>query len=90
MCEKKVQDLTDYLLAKENFEKVKKALDQKPSGQRTQTDVDAFNKSVSDINKSTNTFNKTNTGINKDRKTLNDGWNGAVTTFMDVHIPYAK
>jgi hypothetical protein len=90
MCENKMQVLTEYLLASENFKKAKKQFDSTPASKRTQTDVDNFNKSVKEINRLGDAYNKTNNQINNERSGLIDNWNKTVDRFMDVHIPYSK
>lgn len=90
MCEKKIQTITDFLLLKENFEKAQKAMNQTSASQRSQADVDKYNKSVNEFNKSVSLYNKTNNELNKERQTLISQWNSTVDRFMDVHIPYSK
>lgn len=81
----KVQILTDYFLQEENFEKIKKATEAKTN--RTQQDVDAYNKAAADINKSVATYNKTNKELNDARGKLLNDWNNAVEAFLSKHTP---
>lgn len=90
MAESKMEAITAFLLAQENFKKIKKEFDAKPAAKRTQADVDAYNKAIDVINKASTAFNKNNTEINKQRTEVLKMWDGAVTRFMDVHMPYAK
>jgi hypothetical protein len=90
MTETKMEAITAYLLAEQNFKKVKKEFDAKPAAKRVQADIDAYNKAVEGINKSSNAYNKNNNEINKQRTEVLKMWDGAVTRFMDVHMPYAK
>ena len=90
MAETKVESISSFLLAEQKFQKTKKAFEAKPARQRTQADVDAFNKAVSDINKASTAYNKTNNEINKRRTEVLKLWEEAVTRFMDLHMPYAK
>lgn len=82
--------VTNFILASDNFKKTKKAFEAKSNAQRTQADVDAYNKAVAEMNKLSNAFNKLNNELNGDRTAVVNGWNKTVTTFMDVHIPFAK
>jgi hypothetical protein len=84
---KKGSTLTDFLLKQENFMKLKKQFDSKPSSKRTQQDVDQFNKSVNEINASGSAYNSLNSDLNKQRSTNLNGWNNAVKKFMDTYIP---
>lgn len=80
----------DYFLKKENFEKVKKALDAKSQNDRTKQDVDAFNDGVKEINKATDTFNAINKNVNIGRDEALNNWNEAEKSFTDSHMPHYK
>lgn len=90
LAEKKITNVTDFLLASENFNKTKKAFEAIPASKRTQTDIDKFNKGVNDINDGAKNFNKTNEEINKERNTVLKAWNNSVSKFMDDQMPYRK
>jgi len=90
VAERKMNPVTEYMLANENFKKTKKAVESKAANQRTQTDIDNYNKAIAEINKVGNTYNKANSEMNKERKEVLDLWNSTVKRFMDVHIPYSK
>jgi hypothetical protein len=89
-AEQKMEVISNYVLADDHFKKVKKVFDKKPANQRTQPDIDAYNKAVDDMNKAAKSYNKTNNEINKERAALSDLWNESVKRFMDLHMPYAK
>jgi hypothetical protein len=79
--------MTDYIVKEQDFIKIKKQYDAKPSGKRTQQDVDQYNKAVNDINDALKIFNDTNNSLNKQRaSTLND-WNKTYSKYMDDYIP---
>lgn len=89
-AESDVPKLTDFYLKEEEFAKLKKSFDAKSSRDRSQDDVNTFNKAVNDINSSVNAFNQTNTKINNGRsQTLND-WQNADKHFADDHMPHYK
>lgn len=90
MCESRMQSITDFLLANENFKKQKKQFDAIPAAKRTQADVDNFNKTVKEVNGLADAYNKSNKQINSEREALLDQWEKAVNRFMDVHIPYSR
>jgi hypothetical protein len=90
IADKKMNSVTEYLLAEENFKKVKKAMESKPANQRSQADIDNYNKAVNEINKSLNAFNKANSDMTKERNEVINLWNSSVKRFMDLHTPYAK
>jgi hypothetical protein len=86
----KMQVYTDYLLKNENFAKMDKAFKAKSEKQRTQADVDGFNKQVNEINALTGTYNKTNQELNNKRSTAINRWNNTVSQFLDSHVPTYK
>ena len=90
LATQKMEPVSNFIMASDNFNKLKKTFDKLPASKRTQADVDNFNKAVNDINKGTNAFNKANTDINKERNKMLDNWNKAVKDFMDAQMPYAK
>src|SRR5947199_5005395 len=53
----------DYFLKKENFEKIKKAYDNK--GDHNKDDVKTYNDAVHDMNDASNTFNDVNRMLNE-------------------------
>jgi hypothetical protein len=79
--------LTDYILKEENFNKIKKQFDSKPSSKRTQQDVDQFNKAVNDINTAGKNYNTINNDLNKQRATALNDWDKAVAKYMDQYMP---
>ena len=89
-AETEVPKVTDFFLKEEAFEKLKTTMDAKSSDQRTQQDVDTYNKAVNDINAAVNAYNQTNNDLNSGRTAVNNGWNDTEKTFIDFHTPYYK
>ena len=89
-AEKQTPVLTDFFLKEENFNKFKTAMDAKPADQRTQKDVDTYNKAVGDINLAVNNFNQVNSQLNNGRNEVNNNWMGTEKVFLDTHTPYYK
>lgn len=83
----KIPDQIDYFLAKEKFEKMKKAFDSKKQSNRTQEDIDNFNEAVNDFNSKVKKSNQTNEELNKKRAVLLKTWNQVSQTFLDNHTP---
>ena len=83
----KMPILIDFILKKENFDKVKKAFDAKPQNERTQEDVDQYNKAVNDMNAAVVEYNKNNQWINENRSKQIQNWNTSVQKFMDKVMP---
>jgi hypothetical protein len=90
MAEEDLPKQTDFFLKNENFEKIKKSFEDKSKKERTQSDVDAYNKAVKEINDASQTFNTVNKSINEKRNYLLDNWNEAEKNFDDSHMPYYK
>jgi hypothetical protein len=80
--------LSDYLIKLEEFDKTKKAFDAIPTSKRTQADVDAFNKSVKEVNEVVNQSNKLSQELNSSRSKVLDNWETVRKKFMDHHIPH--
>jgi len=89
-AETEVPKVTDFFLKEEAFDKLKTTMDAKSSDQRTQQDVDTYNKAVNDINAAVNAYNQTNNDLNGGRTAVNNGWNDTEKTFIDFHTPYYK
>lgn len=90
LATKNMEPVSNFMLASDNFTKLKKTFEAMPAAKRTQADVDNFNKAVGDINKGSAAFNKANNDINKRRNDVLNRWNEAVKDFFDLHMPYAK
>jgi hypothetical protein len=83
----KIPDLIDFVLAKENFEKTKKAFDSRKPTERTQDEVNAYNKAVSDYNAKANKSNQINREIFEKKGALLKAWNDSVENFLNRHTP---
>lgn len=87
-AENKVSSMTDFLMKKEEFEKLKKSFDTKSANKRTQEDVDAYNKAIEEYNKAVNNFNKISNELNTSRTKVVSNWEITQKRFMDLHVPY--
>jgi hypothetical protein len=83
----KIPALTSFYLQEENFTKMKKAFDAKRPAERTQADVDQFNKAANELNKAGSDFNALNKQLYENRKKLLENWNKTAQAFMDKHTP---
>jgi hypothetical protein len=80
-----MKPITEYLLAKERFESIKKDFDKK--SEPAQADVDAFNKAVNDFNATLKKYNDANNNIVKlGNENLNE-WNNTVNDFFNEQMP---
>ncbi len=87
-AENKASYMIDFLLKKEEFEKIRKAFEAKPANRRSQDDVNAFNKAIDDYNSAVNVFNKTSQELDKSREKVINNWENTRKKFMDVHVPH--
>jgi len=87
-AEKDIPKMLDFYLKEENFQKIKKAMDLK--GNKTQADVDAYNKAVAQLNAGVNEYNQLNDTVNKNRTQMVNDWEKNEKTFTDLHMPYYK
>ncbi|MGH2553566.1 MAG: LIC11966 family surface protein [Chitinophagaceae bacterium] len=79
--------LSDFFLKEENFTKIKKQFESKPSGKRTQQDIDQYNNAVNDMNAASKVFNATNNELNKERTAALNDWNKTYSKYMDEYMP---
>jgi len=76
-----------FLVKQGEFDKIRKAFDAKPAAKRTQADIDAYNKSVNEVNEALKLSNKSLEKLNAQRSKAFQGWNNASESFMERHIP---
>ena len=79
---------SEYMLAKENFEKIKKEFEKKSSPAKA--DVDGYNAAVNDMNKKLQKYNQNNNDFNRQRTESLNNWNKTVNQFFDEHTPRYK
>jgi len=77
----------DYLIAKDNFEKLKKSMDATPASKRTKEVVDTYNKALDEFNKKVDATNAMNQALNKKRAAALKTWNDAYENLLDKHTP---
>jgi hypothetical protein len=80
--------MSDYFLQEEKFVKLKKQFDSK--GQKSQQDVDNYNKAVNETNAAMQDYNKVNKELNKERSSAIDKWNKVYKNYMDDYMPRQK
>ena len=86
-AEEKFPLFTDYYLKKENVNKAKATFEKIKAKDRTQADIDAYNKAIDDFNLAVNAFNDTGKALNEQRITMLEDWEKAANKFLDKHIP---
>ncbi len=88
--ENSITAITDYYLKTENFNIIKASFEQIKEKNRTQEDVDKYNKAVNEMNDAVNTFNETNAKLDTERVRTLETYNKAVAKFTDKHVPKGK
>ncbi|MEI9919182.1 MAG: hypothetical protein WDO14_10340 [Bacteroidota bacterium] len=86
----KIKIHSEFLLSKDNFDKLKKNMDAMPASKRTKEVVDSYNKAADDFNKKVNAVNAMHQDLNKKRSAALDAWNDAYEKFLDKHTPKYK
>jgi hypothetical protein len=86
-AEGKVNVYTDFIMKEEEFNKLKKSYEAKRTS-ASQSDADAFNKSVSNYNNAVNEYNKVNTELNNGRSKVMTNWDVTRKRFLDHHVPH--
>lgn len=86
----KVSSITDFFLKEEAFDKIKKNFESNKSAKNDPSEIDKYNKAVSEVNQASKQYNQTNQQLDDKRKRIYDNWNNAVTTYMDRNVPYSK
>lgn len=82
-----IPKMADYLLAAENFDKAKKAMESKKEKERTKEDVEKYNQAVNDINKNGGVYNSVNSTLNTNRSRLLENWNNTAAKYTDKYVP---
>ena len=84
----KMNTVSEFFLTQERFEIIKKEFAKKSSPSKAE--VDAYNKSVKDMNTAAAAFNSTNQALNKERNEMLNDWDKTVKIFFDEHTPRYK
>jgi hypothetical protein len=87
-ADEKTQVITDFILTKEKFDKIKKDYENKSSP--TKADVEAYNQGVNELNKGVAKYNENNNNLNTQRSELYKNWNKTEDSFFDDHTPVYK
>ena len=77
--------LTDFVVENDKVAKANAALSKKK--ERTQKDVDEFNKMVEAVNKKSTSLNQQMEKSNNKRSQLLDGWNNSTLQFTSKYVP---
>lgn len=83
----KVPEMINFQLKKENYEKIKKAVDAKRPADRTAQDIDNYNQAVKEYNEWVGKINAIHNDLNKKRSEALEKWNNASDKFLDKHVP---
>lgn len=89
-AKEKISTLTNFYLLEENYLKSKKQFELLKPEERTQEDVDAYNKNVKEYNAAVSNFNSLNNELYQKRNQLIDLWNTSSLLFFSTHVPKYK
>lgn len=77
--------MIDFFIKKDNFEKVQKSFEAKNKKDRTNQDVEQYNKASNEYNQAVAAYNKINDSTNMQRTKLFEMWNQKIDTFLSSH-----
>lgn len=77
--------VADFMMLNQKAEDSKKAMDSE--GKPTPAEIDAYNKTVGELNKAVGNYNKLNTKYFNDRNNAITAWNTASDGFVSKHVP---
>lgn len=83
-ADKKFQVMIDFSSKQASYEKAKKTIESNKN--RTQKEIDEFNKLGEEYNKSINEYNKINNELNNNRAKVINNWNNTAQNFTNKHI----
>jgi hypothetical protein len=78
---------TDFIIQKEEVEKLKKAFELTNTSERTQEQVDQYNAKVNAFNNTVNKLNAVNGKLNNERSAIITEWNTGFQEFISKHTP---
>jgi len=83
----KIAIIIDFMLKRENFEKLDKTIGAKDPMARTNDETGQYNKAIKELNAATNNFNMANNYLNQNRKNAIDNWNNTSQSFLERYVP---
>ena len=82
---KEFKTLSDYFLKKDEFDKINKRMQAMSKKERTQAEIDKYNKAVSEFNAVNDDFNKAMQSSYEDRTRVLEDWNKKAESFINNH-----
>lgn len=80
-------DVMAFLIKKDQFEQVRKALEGKPAQNRTRSEIERYNTMVGEMNAGGKNYNRSMQQLNSRRSALIKQWNRTMDAFLKRHIP---
>lgn len=84
-AEKDFPLMIDFFIKKDNFEKVQKMVESKSERNRTQQDIDQYNKAVKEFNDAVQDYNRVIELTNSRRNKYLEQWNDQTNEFFNKH-----
>lgn len=84
-AEKDIPILIDFFIKKDNLDKVQKMFESKSERNRTQQDIDQYNKAVKEYNDAVKTYNRVIELTNSKRNRYLEQWNHEANEFFSKH-----
>lgn len=78
---------SNFILKQENLEAIQGAFERKSSNQRTQKEIDEYNKIINEFNAMVNDYNAKNNLLNNERNEIFNSWNKTSEKFINKNVP---
>lgn len=86
-CTTKIEILTKFFVKQDAFDKMNKSFSTKSPNDRTQEEVDEYNKFINEFNASVINFNNVTKSLNEERNKVLNNWTKTSQTFLDKYVP---
>lgn len=80
-------EMLDFLILNSDFKKLKAKIDETPQRKRTEAQIDAFNKKVTQVNEGVDNYNRLNNDLNAKKQQMIQNLNLVKQEFLARHIP---
>lgn len=87
LTENSIPKITDFLILNDDFNKIKKVIDNTPQRKRTKKQIDLYNKKVNELNTGVKNYNIVNAKIIQESNSLINELNNVNSMFLSKHIP---
>jgi hypothetical protein len=87
VAEKRVPEITDFLVFQKDFEKLQATIEKTPERKRTKKMIKDYNKKVNEINKKAASYNKSYEALVNSSNSTSTSINEAFNSFVEKNVP---